>query len=501
MAEKQINEYFRELPANYRPSSSTRLVGENEGQSLKVPIGVLGEAVELHPTPTNTLYDIRTALMGEDKTVSKPTFVQFKGAYTRTMIMWFEGDVTSSTATVHCWDLTNRKIYTAGSTVLHAVTIEEFLSSTYEVALGGDSSSGVTVSVTDSSALYEIIRTMLNEGLDCSVPHFVRLSGTFSQNILIWTTTHGGTSYAVYCWDLTNRKCYESAHLESTDVTCGEFFSSAYEVPLGSSSSSGSASYSFDVGETSTMLDLINDMESKGYTLGDTMCLRLKGAIQGNYIGYIDAWGGKSIYSLQLFEVSTTTLYSGMGENTSRPLQVALDAVTKTELAGGGAELFKDVELLPQDPSETVFYRTPDVTAAKWVFNRAIVTDGGMKCHVVDELPEVGEPCYTGDTMCAYFRRTTYTVYGYVDANLSSMMNVPVGWYAADTLFTALGYSYKGLITSLDQVSNDDYYLLLESSFKLHCYAQPLGTMVKVTIPTEESIKAYIDETILGGSW
>lgn len=259
--------------------------------------------------------------------------------------------------------------------------------------------------------------------------------------------------------------------------------------------------YDCTVHPGSTMRDLLNDLKSKGYTPGDTMILSLhrsqSGGQSGRYVGYIESFAGDSNCRFYLFEFTTATLYSVTnGVTTSTNLVTLFENAAKS-----GAELFKDVELLPQDPSETVFYRTPEVLSAKWVFNRAIVTDGGMKCHVVDELPEVGEPCYTGETMCSYFRRSTYSVHGYVDSDVSQMMNVPVGWHSAYSLFEAVGFNLSGMITSLDQVSNDDYYLLLETSFKLHCYAKPLGTMVKVTIPTEESIKAYIDETILGGSW
>lgn len=403
METKQISEYFRHLPANYLPPSTTRLVVEKEGEVQKVPIGVLGEAIELTPTPSDSLLQLREAITALDKDANKPHLVRFKGAYTRALIVWFEEGSDTSTGTAHCWDLTKRKSYTAKSVILPAVSFEEFFSEEYEVALGSTSGAEnatdfvphIQISTNYGDMISVITDAMGAAGIGDGTPTVVSLIGYTNATLLVMFSWRGGNHYETNCLNLR------------TMATC--------------------------VGHT--------------------------------------------------YDVSSEPITTLLGNN--------IPAV------------FRDIDmpsLLPQTPDENAIYRTHEITGAKWVKDREIVTDGSMMCYVVDELPEVGEACYTGTSMCSYFRRSTYSAYGYVDANLSSMMGMPVGWYSASTLFSALGYTFADLITSLDQVhdrvDSDDYFLLLELTPKLYCWYQALGTTLKATIPTEESIKAYIEEII-----
>ena len=63
--------------------------------------------------------------------------------------------------------------------------------------------------------------------------------------------------------------------------------------------------------------------------------------------------------------------------------------------------------------------------------------------------------------MYAYYQRTDGEVYGYVDSILSSAMGVPVGWYPAATLFSALDFTYNGMIDSIEDVTEGGYYALV----------------------------------------
>lgn len=495
METKQISEYFRHLPANYLPPSTTRLVVEKEGEVQKVPIGVLGEAIELTPTPSDSLLQLREAITALDKDANKPHLVRFKGAYTRALIVWFEEGSDTSTGTAHCWDLTKRKSYTAKSVILPAVSFEEFFSEEYEVALGSASGNGLLdLSITWNhpsntlSVITDAITTA--ELLNISRRIVIQIWGYGSALLICTTSALSDGTWNITARNLYNGKSYEAKNVNPSDITLSSFLSDEYEVPA---DFVPHIQISTNYGD---MISVITDaMGAAGIGDGTPTVVSLIGYTNATLL-VMFSWRGGDYYETNCLNLRTMATCVG------RTYDVSGEPIT-TLLGNNIPAVFRDIDtpsLLPQTPDENAIYRTHEITGAKWVKDREIVTDGSMMCYVVDELPEVGEACYTGTSMCSYFRRSTYSAYGYVDANLSSMMGMPVGWYSASTLFSALGYTFADLITSLDQlhdrVDSDDYFLLLELTPKLHCWYQALGTTLKATIPTEESIKAYIEEII-----
>lgn len=162
--------------------------------------------------------------------------------------------------------------------------------------------------------------------------------------------------------------------------------------------------------------------------------------------------------------------------------------VKSINIAGSSSSnVFVDVMELPTEHIDTnTIYRLWQVTKAEWVLNGELVTDGGMICEVVDTLPEVGNMCYTGTSMYSYYQRSDYNTYGYVDENLSAMMSVPVGWYLAEMLFAALGYTYNGVVPSLKDASKQGYYLLIALEPSFYVYSQITQEYIKTKITTDD---------------
>lgn len=131
---------------------------------------------------------------------------------------------------------------------------------------------------------------------------------------------------------------------------------------------------------------------------------------------------------------------------------------------GGGGDAIIDVSALPVDgANDNAFYR---VMTASFYYGTIKEELSAMRCEVVDTLPTEGVGCYdpTVPSVVAYFNRADREVYGYVTPMLSAVMGVPVGWYPASPLFSALGKNYGGVISSLDGVLDGTYYVLVEES-------------------------------------
>ena len=252
----------------------------------------------------------------------------------------------------------------------------------------------------------------------------------------------------------------------------------------------GSSRYLYEMQDSSaTMRDLINYIESRGYISNTLMLLQLEGAGAGKkYIGSINFFAGNGMFTFNLLDVGTATLYVASTSSTSTTIVDALENATKTELGGSSSGGIIDVEEFPNEPSTSAIYRKWQVTKAEWVMDGVVVTDGGMTCEVVNTLPETGEMCYTETSMYSYYCRADNEVYGYVDSNLSAMMSVPVGWYPAATLFGALGYTYNGIVESIENVSANGYSLLLTKKPHLyHFYDDGKGNNVKSAIITNDN--------------
>ena len=136
---------------------------------------------------------------------------------------------------------------------------------------------------------------------------------------------------------------------------------------------------------------------------------------------------------------------------------------TPSASGGGTSEAIINVIELPTENINTnVLYSAP---TGSLVFNRAIEPQHNVYC--VDGLPSSGEPAIDASmtTITAYYNTQDGVAYGYVDSILSSALSVPVGWYPANTLFSAMGRNYGGVVTSIDNASLDNtYYVLIEET-------------------------------------
>lgn len=91
--------------------------------------------------------------------------------------------------------------------------------------------------------------------------------------------------------------------------------------------------------------------------------------------------------------------------------------------------------------------------------------------HIVDELPEIGEPCTLDgvEINSVYYKRADRTVYAYVSDEIAPVLGAAVGWYDAKTLLSALGYSYGGVVTSLgDMTELGTLYFLANKSYLIY---------------------------------
>ena len=131
---------------------------------------------------------------------------------------------------------------------------------------------------------------------------------------------------------------------------------------------------------------------------------------------------------------------------------------------GGGASpaIVDVVELPTSSVNDGVFYRL--VTGTFYVNGKSYKI---FICHVVNALPETGEPA-TDSTMTnivAYYNTKDATLNGYLPAELAAAFGLPAGWYPAELLFQAAGVNYGGVVTSVDDTYIDGVlYLVLEYS-------------------------------------
>ena len=132
-------------------------------------------------------------------------------------------------------------------------------------------------------------------------------------------------------------------------------------------------------------------------------------------------------------------------------------------------ETIIDVLALPtENIDKTMFYRIP---RGAFVINQRVVD---AKCYVVDGLPTIGEPVtLDGENINAgYYNIKDNDVYGYLPAQIASLVGVPDGWYSFSMLGTAFGIDWQGVIGNiLDCVPDDNTIgLLLEGDLWYHTY-------------------------------
>lgn len=86
--------------------------------------------------------------------------------------------------------------------------------------------------------------------------------------------------------------------------------------------------------------------------------------------------------------------------------------------------------------------------------------------YIVDELPEIGEPCTLDgvNINSVYYKRSDRTVYAYVSAEIAPALGADVGWYDAGLLLQGLGFPYGGVVTNFGSMTETGTLYFLENA-------------------------------------
>lgn len=443
--------------------------------------------------------------MQDNGDIIKPTFVRLVGPYTRPILIWFEecgGD--SGSYNVYCWDLQNRKYYFGEHITPSAVSFEEFFSSTYEVASESSSSSGFPdISLLWNSpfdTIANITSAIKNAGLELSNKKvIVQLYGYGSALLLCDVASLSDGFWSIFARNLYDGKSYEARLVDPSTITISNFLNTEnYLVGGGSSSDSGLPYESVYWGNP--MSDMLSNITAvvtpntaqktiiqvygygaalllvngSTYHEGDTEMWQL--LVTDLYTGkmyQISSWVDPATISIKDF------LYSG-------DYDVASSSSGNTS-SGGGSSIIYATEK-PSTPQQAIYVITEDeVKKVEIVQEGVIIPSEYAYVEVVDTLPEFGTVAVdlTTQYLYCYYLTTDGMSYGYVDTTLSEATGgqLSVGWYPASNLFVIFGKTDGGLITSLDQATDESaIYLLLTTEPRTRVYVpMPDGAFLELT--------------------
>lgn len=192
---------------------------------------------------------------------------------------------------------------------------------------------------------------------------------------------------------------------------------------------------------------------------------------------------------------SPSTSATLVGVDNGETVQIPVSALGGSS-SGGGASIIYATEK-PSTPQQAIYVITEDeVVKAEFTMAGAIFPPEMAYCEIVDVLPEVGSGAMdlTTEALYTYYLTTDGGVYGYVDDSLSAAGGgeIPVGWYPAALLFGAIGANYGGVITSIDQITDESaMYTLATTQPKTRVYV-PMqdGTFLELT----SGIRTRFDE-------
>lgn len=134
------------------------------------------------------------------------------------------------------------------------------------------------------------------------------------------------------------------------------------------------------------------------------------------------------------------------------------DLPTIPEGPVGSGSIIDVVELPTENIREDCFYR---LMSGHYIYNQYF--HDNFTVHCVETLPEVGLPATNADISDGniYYCISDGIAYGYIDDMLSMGMGVPAGWYDADALIGAMGYTYGGVIADINDDPCDDVWRVL----------------------------------------
>ena len=179
------------------------------------------------------------------------------------------------------------------------------------------------------------------------------------------------------------------------------------------------------------------------------------------------------------WDVGSITLYT-MKENTHTVkvtsggvvIDPAYQEAIKAIVPDGGAAIIDVTELPTENIREDVFYRllTGTMLLGASPFN-------AFTCHIVSELPEVGEPALSGDLTdssslryLVYYNVTDNSVSGYVTDDISPAVGVPAGWYPMEALASLLEIQFYGVVTDIKDSYDYEFGLRLLLEYVVYSY-------------------------------
>ena len=341
---KQINEYFRSLPANSSPSSATNLVAEENGVTKKVPIDSF-------------------VRQDEDGAVTLPYNLDVEGSLATSDGASFGGSVSIGFGeALHLYNEDNNKAVglfcSADGTKLElndAVVATEAYVDEKVANISGGGFPELTIVIDEETPLVTLTRAFESAGMTSSErKRLVQLQG-IGYALLLCNAFFVGNSWVIYATNLYNGKKFEAKSVDPRNIRLRDFLDptgeyvveDSVEIPdeyvtetkleerlaeLGDLSG-GSNTYIYEMQDSSaTMLDLINYIESQGYISDTIMLLQLAGAKPGKYIGSINFFASRGMFTFNLLDVNTATLYSAPTSSTSTTIVSAFAIATKTEL-------------------------------------------------------------------------------------------------------------------------------------------------------------------------
>lgn len=231
-------------------------------------------------------------------------------------------------------------------------------------------------------------------------------------------------------------------------------------------------------------------MNTQGIGYGQLFLLNLDGYTAGSYLCNIKSYGSSTV-NINLLDFDTLKKYEQTGDSQTLTISEVLNSeVTDSNSgspSGGGASIIYTTEL-PSTPQQAIYVVTQDeVKKVEIVQSGIILPPEYGYVEVVDALPEFGTVTMDLQTqyMYGYYLTTDGILYGYIDTAFSEATGgqLPVGWMPISNLFVLFGTTDGGLITSLDQATDESaLYFLLTTEPRTRVYVpMPDGAFLELT--------------------
>ena len=117
--------------------------------------------------------------------------------------------------------------------------------------------------------------------------------------------------------------------------------------------------------------------------------------------------------------------------------------------------------------------------------NLSEVNPDAYYVEIVDALPDDANVCTDTSASFTYGYHLTSdnSTKFYVDETLASALSMSAGWYDAGAMLTAFGATYGGIVSSIDEITDESaFYFLITTQPKTRVYVpMPDGTFLELT--------------------